>query len=110
MPMPDLVLGPILRHVGTHDATVWVETDAPCTVEVLGHRERTFTVAGHHYALVCIEGLAQREVHPYDVRLDADLVWPPPDYSFPAPAIRTLGGGGPFQVAFGSGRVALAPR
>jgi len=108
--MPDLILGPVLRHVGTDDATVWVETDAPCEVAVLGHGERTFTVAGHHYALVCIENLRPREVHPYDVRLDGRRVWPPPGYDFPAPAIRTLGGGGPFQVAFGSCRVALPHR
>ena len=40
--MTDLVLGPLLRHVGEHDATVWVETDRACTVEVLGHTERTW--------------------------------------------------------------------
>jgi hypothetical protein len=96
--------------VGTDDATVWVETDAPCEVEVLGHRERTFTVAGHHYALVCIQNLRPRDFHPYDVRLDGREVWPPPGYDFPAPVIRTLGGGGPFQVAFGSCRVALPHR
>jgi hypothetical protein len=56
-----------------------VETDPPCEVEVLGHGERTFTVAGHHYALVCIEGLTQREVHPYELRLDGRRAWPPPD-------------------------------
>ena len=38
--MATLVLGPLLRHVGTSTATVWVETDAPCTAEVLGHRAR----------------------------------------------------------------------
>ena len=54
--MTGLLLGPLLRHVGRDDATVWVETDAPCTVEVLGHRERTWMVAGHHYALVCVGG------------------------------------------------------
>jgi hypothetical protein len=108
--MTELVLGPILRYVGTHDATVWVETDAPCEVEVLGHGEQTFTVEGHHYALVCIGGLAPREVHPYDVRLDGQPVWPPPGYPYPAPAIRTLDGRGPFQVAFGSCRVALPHR
>jgi hypothetical protein len=81
--MPDLILGPVLRHLGTDDATVWVETDAPCEVEVLGHGERTFTVAGHHYALVRIENLRPREVHPYDVRLDGHRVWPPPRYDFP---------------------------
>lgn len=32
--MPQLILGPLLRQVGERDATVWVETDAPCKVEV----------------------------------------------------------------------------
>jgi hypothetical protein len=77
---------------------------------VLGYGERTFAVAGHHYALVCIEQLRPREVHRYDVRLDGRRVWPAPGYGFPPPAIRTLGGGGPFQVAFGSCRVALPHR
>ena len=37
--MADLVLGPLLRYVGETEATVWVETDSPCEVEILG-RER----------------------------------------------------------------------
>ena len=61
--MADLILGPMLRDVGPTSATIWVETDAPCTVEVLGHRARTFTVAGHHYALVIVEGLGTGLVH-----------------------------------------------
>jgi hypothetical protein len=56
--MAELILGPLLRHVGEVDATVWVETDEPCVVEVMGHRSTTFHVAGHHYALVVIAGLA----------------------------------------------------
>ncbi len=55
--MAKLVLGPLLRYVGETDAVVWVETDEPCTVEVLGHSEPTFCVAGHHYGLVIVEGL-----------------------------------------------------
>src|SRR5918992_756990 len=106
-PVPELVLGPVLRYVGIDAATVWVEADAPCQVEVLGHRERTFTVDGHHYALVCIGDLAPGQVIPYDVRLDGRRVWPPPDHPFPQPAIRTLDGRGAFRVAFGSCRVAL---
>ena len=105
--MPELVLGPVLRYVGIDAATVWVEADAPCQVEVLGHSERTFTVEGHHYALVCIGDLAPGQVIPYDVRLDGRRVWPPPDHPFPQPAIRTLDGRGAFRVAFGSCRVAL---
>ena len=53
-----LVLGPLLRHVSETTATIWVETDEPCTVEVLGHRTPTFSVCDHHYALVIVEGLA----------------------------------------------------
>src|SRR4028119_1079911 len=49
--MPELVLGPLLRYAGETDATVWVETDAACEVEVLGCRSRTFRVVGYHYAL-----------------------------------------------------------
>jgi hypothetical protein len=53
----DLVLGPLLRYAAETDATVWVETDAACEVEVLGCRSRTFCVEGHHYALVHVTGL-----------------------------------------------------
>ena len=44
--MTELILGPMLRYVSETEATVWVETDAPCEVEVLGRRERTFCVEG----------------------------------------------------------------
>ncbi len=53
---PRIVVGPLLRYVGTTTATVWVETDAPAVVEVLGHEARTFHVLGHHYALVADRG------------------------------------------------------
>ena len=55
--MPGLVLGPLLRHLGTSDVTIWVEADAPCEVDVLGHRTRTFHVEGHHYGIVSVESL-----------------------------------------------------
>ena len=55
--MPSLLLGPLLRHVDETSATVWVETDEPCEVQVLGARTPTFTVAGHHYALVVCSDL-----------------------------------------------------
>ena len=72
-----VVLGPLLRYVGTETATVWVETAAPTEVEVLGHRARTFHVEGHHYALVLIENLEPGTINPYEVLLDGHLVWPP---------------------------------
>src|SRR3954454_20903828 len=81
--MAELVLGPMLRHVGEHDATVWVETDAECEVEVLGSAAPTFCVAGHHYALVCIDGLEPRSRTPYEVKLDGEVRWPEAGASCP---------------------------
>ena len=57
MPRVELVLGPLLRYAGTESATFWVETSAPCEVEILGKRTRTFTVEGHHYALLLVDDL-----------------------------------------------------
>ena len=55
--MTTLILGPILRHVTETTATIWVETSGPCDVSVLGSSAQTFTVQGHHYALIVVEGL-----------------------------------------------------
>ncbi|MDT0277223.1 alkaline phosphatase D family protein [Blastococcus goldschmidtiae] len=106
---PALLLGPLLRHVDPVSATVWVETDRPCEVDVLGRSARTFRVAGHHYALVVVEGLEPGSTTPYEVRLDDVRVWPPQGSEFPASRIRTPGGPGPFRLAFGSCRYA-SPR
>ena len=65
--MRELVLGPMLRYVGEREAVIWVETDAACEVEILGTRERTFRVCGHHYALVYIADLEAGEWHEYEV-------------------------------------------
>jgi hypothetical protein len=105
--MAELILGPILRHVGERDATVWVETDAACRVEVLGHTEATFCVDGHHYALVCVDGLEPGSRSEYDVRLDGERRWPVAGSVFPASQIRTLDPGRALRVSFGSCRVAL---
>src|SRR5213082_2778719 len=102
---PRLLLGPALRHIGRDDATVWVETDRPCEVEILGHRERTWCMAGHHYALVVLSGLPVGQSTGYDVRLDGRQVWPLPDDPRPAPRIRTIDDG-PVRIAFGSCRYA----
>jgi hypothetical protein len=104
---PTLVLGPMLRHAGETDATVWVETSARCTVGVLGHEAPTFEVCGHHYALVEIDGLAPGSATTYDVRLDGHLVWPPEGYDYPTPRIRTVAGSRPFRLVWGSCRTAL---
>jgi hypothetical protein len=105
--MADLVLGPLLRYVSATEATIWVETDEPCEVTVLGAVEPTFSVEGHHYALVRVEGLKPATEHPYDVRLDGEVRWPEADSPLPPPSLRTLGGRGPLDVAFGSCRVAV---
>ena len=103
--MPQLVLGPLQRYAGDDDATVWVETDGPCEVEVLGCRERTFRVGGHHFALVHVTGLARAATIPYEVRLDGERVWPEDDSPYPPSVVRTHAPDEPFRIAWGSCRV-----
>jgi hypothetical protein len=103
--VPRLVLGPLLRHVGSEDATIWVETDAPCEVEVCDCRDRTFEIEGHHFALVHVTGLEPEQARPYDVRLDGEQVWPQDD-GWPDSCIRTIGDDHDLRIAFGSCRVA----
>ncbi|MFF0483741.1 alkaline phosphatase D family protein [Streptomyces sp. NPDC004435] len=95
--MARLRLGPLLRYVdwgsGT-SATVWVETDTACTVELLcpdgaGGSAPTFGVAGHHYALVVVTGLTPGTTTPYEVLLDGERVWPLADSPLPPSTLRT---------------------
>ena len=73
----------MLRYTDETCAAVWVETDADAEVSVhVGDsewRSRAFAVHGHHYALVEIEDLAPGSVLPYEVRVNAETVWPDPD-------------------------------
>ena len=103
--MARLILGPLLRYVGETDATVWVETDAPCSVGVLDCSSETFSVAGHHYALVHCAGLEPGTITPYEVSLDGERAWPLEDSEFPASVIRTPRPDGPVKLMFGSCRV-----
>ena len=105
--MANLILGPVLRYVGETEAVVWVETDEPCTVEVLGHEERTFCVEGHHFALVVVEDLEPGDEYEYEVVLDGERRWPEVDSEFPPSVIRTFSGAGPVRLSFGSCRVSL---
>src|SRR3954447_13630958 len=105
--MAELLLGPLLRYVGETEATVWVETDSPCEVEIHGAREHTFTVEEHHYALVRIEGLEPAGFYEYEVRLDGERRWPEPSSDPPPSAHRTIDRSKPIDVCFGSCRVAL---
>ncbi len=108
--MPKLVLGPLLRYTGARDATIWVETDSGCEVEALvddaRHRARTFSVEGHHYALLRITNLRPGSSYEYTVTLDGERVWPEESDPFPPPEIRTLTPTGKLTLAFGSCRVA----
>ncbi|MCF3960905.1 alkaline phosphatase D family protein [Streptomyces fuscigenes] len=132
--MTELRLGPVLRHVawdGSGTATVWVEAGAAATAEVrcadgASGSAPTFEVAGHHYALVQVDGLTPGTSTPYEVRLDGERVWPREDGGFPPSTIRTpahgggsaqgagstegAGGGSRARVAFGSCRWARPAR
>ncbi|MFJ3159217.1 alkaline phosphatase D family protein [Streptomyces kanasensis] len=127
-----LRLGPLLRYVewpdgaGTADgepyaptATIWIEADRPRTAEVrcadgAGGRARTFQVAGHHYALVPVTGLAPGTTTAYEVLLDGHRVWPPPGSPLPPSTLSVPGTPGadagpgiahqPLRVTFGSCR------
>ena len=105
--MAELILGPMVRYLDESSATVWVETGAPCEVEVLGRRERTFCVEGHHYAIVPITGLEPGEAYPYEVALDGERRWPLEGSRFPPSAIRTIHPDRLMRIVFGSCRVAV---
>lgn len=103
--MASLVLGPILRYADPEEATVWVETDESCEVEVLGQSSRTFCVGGHHYAILILEGLEPESQLPYSVTLDGRLAWP--ERGNREGLIRTPARDGRLKMAFGSCRVTL---
>ncbi len=103
--MPELVLGPLLRYAGETNATVWVETDTACEVEVLGCRSRTFHVEGHHYALVHVAELEPGAAYEYEVLLDGERRWPEAGSLFPPAVIRTWPGGEAVKLVFGSCRI-----
>jgi PhoD-like phosphatase len=96
----------MLRYVSATSATVWMETGAACAVEVCGVRQTTFGFAGHHYALVVIDGLEPGSVTEYQVHLDGQLRWPLAGSALPPSCIRTHGPDSPVTVMFGSCRAA----
>ncbi len=106
--MTNLLIGPLLRHVGEHDATIWVELDGAARVEVRAgsttSAATTFHVAGHHYAIVVVEGLDGGSSMPYEVFVDGQCVWPIDGSTFPASRIRTIDRERPLRILFGSCR------
>jgi PhoD-like phosphatase len=103
----ELLLGPLLRFVSETQATIWVEVDSPCEVNVLGASALTFQVKGHHYALVVVDGLEPGTTYEYTVELDRREVWPEPQSDWPAPCLRTMEGDEDVTIVFGSCRVAV---
>ncbi len=96
----------MLRYVSATAATVWVETDTACVVEVCRVQQKTFSFAGHHYALVVIDGLEPGSITEYNVRLDGEQRWPLPASALPPSCIRTSSPGTAVSVMFGSCRAA----
>ena len=66
--------------------------------------EHTFTISGHHYAVVVLTGLEPGSSTPYEVLLDGDRVWPLKGSAHPPSRIRTLAPGRPVRLLFGSCR------
>src|SRR5690606_17748200 len=103
--MPALVVGPMLRYVDSASASIFVETDEPCTVTVeaagSSYEAPTFTVHGHHYAIVDITDLSQN-VDSYAVTLGGERVWPLEGR--PPSRIRLIPPDGPARIVFGSCR------
>jgi hypothetical protein len=111
VPDPLLLLGPLVRYIDETSATVWVEVARPCAVELQAAgrtwRAGTFTVHGHHYALVEVDGLEPGSVHDYTVSADGEHVWPPADSGFPPSRIATFKGHRRVRIAFGSCRTSI---
>ena len=106
-----LVLGPLLRYVDEVSASVWVEVAArsDVTVTTAGRTwtAPTFSVHGHHYALVEVDGLEPGLVQDYTVAVDGQDVWPPHESPYPASRIATLEPGKGLRMAFGSCRTSV---
>jgi hypothetical protein len=109
---PRIVVGPLLRYVDETSATIWVEVRRPGKVRVSAAgwdwSAPTFTVHGHHYVLVMVEGLTPGTSYPYRVSVDGETAWPLPESEFPPSRIRTLDVTKPLNILFGSCR-ASAP-
>jgi hypothetical protein len=103
----ELLVGPLLRFVSETQATIWVEADSPCEVNVLGASALTFHVKGHHYALVVVDGLTPGTTYEYEVELDGRKVWPEAGSDWPAPCLKTMTGDEDVTIVFGSCRVAV---
>ena len=107
--MTALVLGPVLRYVDSDTASIWVQTASAADVTVrVGEREwvaSTFTVHGHHYALIDAVGLQPGQRQSYTVEVDGSTVWPVGDQP-PSTLATPLPDALP-TIAFGSCRTSV---
>lgn len=103
--MAELLLGPMVRHTDGRGATIWVETDRPCEVEILGRSTPTVTAFGHHFGFVEVGGFEPGSSTPYEVHLDGRRVWP--DLHDVPPSVLRMPRTDRLQVAFGSCRTAV---
>ncbi len=104
-----LVIGPILRRVEGGSATIWVQTADAGTVRIragaVTAQAPTFRAHDLHFALIVLDGLPLGEATPYEVEVDGERAWPPVDYGYPTPVIRTRGDDdAPVRIVFGSCR------
>ncbi len=114
---PRILVGPLLRYVDATRATIWLETSRSCRVTLTtterrpatagaptSHTATTWSVHGHHYCLIVVDGLTPASVNGYTVALDQAQVWPLAGDDFPEPVIRTVHPDRPHTLAFGSCR------
>ncbi|WP_340539799.1 DUF7800 domain-containing protein [Nocardioides sp. GXZ039] len=111
--MTSLVLGPLLRHVDQHSASIWVEVDRPARVRVRTDdgptaEAVTFAAHDHHYALVCLDGLESGRRYAYTVDVDDERVWPESDSTLPPSVVPTLDHTKPLRLAYGSCRTSVS--
>lgn len=108
MAISALVLDPLMRYVDETSASIWVETEDAAQVSVRAGgafwAARTFSVHGHHYALVELDGLRPGTVTSYELDVDGVQAWPDPASGFPPSQIATLNPGKPLRLAYGSCR------
>jgi hypothetical protein len=101
----------MLRHVDETTAAIWVETAGAATVRVrAGGRSwdaGTFSVHGHHYALVELDDLEPGSATEYEVDVDGVTAWPEPDSGYPASVVTTRESGRSLRLAFGSCRTSV---
>lgn len=106
-----LLLGPLLRNVDETSAAVWLEFAEPGDVTVHGGDRTwttpTFTVHGHHYALVEVDDLQPGTRLDYTVSFGGTAVWPPPESPYPSSRITTLDLDGNQTILFGSCRTSV---